>query len=93
MAEVNLPIDVIPGSSPPRFRWRQLVDTIGGSRYVDMEGALAVGAEKAVAILIDVTKRLMIECATLRGQVEAAKMDIPPPPSLPPAERSRRHRG
>lgn len=68
--EMVLPIDVVPGTNPPQFRWRQVVDTIAGKRVVNHEGALPPSVERAVETLIGVTKQLLMENAALQGQVK-----------------------
>lgn len=70
MEAVKLPIDVIPGSNPPRFRWRQTIDTPDGRRSVDHEAGLPPTVEVAVVRLIGIAKQLMMEVAALQGQVQ-----------------------
>ena len=53
---MTLPIDLIPGTRPPRFRWRQTVTTPAGDRVVNYEGVLPPAAEEAVAQLIALAK-------------------------------------
>lgn len=63
---MNLPIDLVPGSSPPKFRWRQTIDTLAGRTVVEHDGMLPPSVEDAVAALIKITKRLAAECEELR---------------------------
>ena len=70
-AEIQLPIDVVPGKTPPVFRWRQKVSTPTGDRVVYNEGMLPPNIEKAVADLITQAKRVMHDNAMLRGQVDS----------------------
>ena len=75
---MTLPIDVIPNTSPARFRWRQLVTT-PTDKMVECEGALTSAAEGAVMSLIALAKRQEQEIEGLRrmndglaSQVEVA---------------------
>lgn len=68
--EMVLPIDLVPGTNPPQFRWRQVVDTIAGKRVVNHEGVLPPSVERAVETLVGVTKQLLMENAGLQGQVK-----------------------
>ena len=70
-AIMNLPIDVIHGSNPPRFKWRQTIDTPAGSRTIDHDGCLPPTVENAVVLLLDLTKQVMRENAMLQGTVKA----------------------
>ncbi len=70
MATSNLPIDIVPGTSPPRFRWRQSVDTPIGRQVVDHEEGLPVIVEVAIVRLIGVARQLMMENATLHGTID-----------------------
>ena len=49
---MNLSIDVVPGTDPPRFRWKQMVQTPAGPYPVDYEGVLPSSVEGAVRTLI-----------------------------------------
>lgn len=69
---VKLPIDVIPGSDPPRFAWRRIIDTAGSREVIEMDGMVPVSIEKSLADLVQLTKRLARENASLRGQLRAA---------------------
>ena len=66
---MNLPIDVVPNTNPPVFRWRQSVSTINGNgiAVVDHEGLLPPSVETSVVLLLDITKQLMKENALLQG--------------------------
>lgn len=50
---MQLPIDLIPGSHPPKFRWSRAVPQI-----IPCEGNLPATCEKAVAELITLAKGL-----------------------------------
>ena len=69
--EIKLPIDVVLGSSPPRFVWRQVVGTMGGDghKIVEQEGCLPPSVEGAVKELVMLSKRLS-------GQVSALKAEV-----------------
>ena len=52
-----LPIDVLPGTSPPLFKWRQVVHTPSGSHTAECEGGLPVSVEQAVVSIISIAKQ------------------------------------
>lgn len=66
--DVRLPIDVVPNTAPPKFKWRQVVSTFDGAQEIEHEGTLPPSVETAVADLISLTKRLTVENARLRGK-------------------------
>jgi hypothetical protein len=66
---MDLPIDVVPGTTPPRFRWHFVVDTPVGKRCTQQEGSLPPVVEKAVADLIKLAKKLATECEALKKDV------------------------
>jgi hypothetical protein len=70
MESVRLPIDVVAGTDPPIFRWRQTVDTPSGRQVVDHEGSLGVVVEVAVVRIISIAKQLLHDNAVLRGEVD-----------------------
>ncbi len=63
---ISLPIDVVPGTDPPRFRWTQRVSTPLGPRELPCEGCLPPGAEQAVAALVAMVNRQQREVEHLR---------------------------
>lgn len=65
----RLPIEMVPGARPPKFRWRQVVSTPGGDRMVDHEGALPPSLEGAVATLIREAKYLESAYRALQERV------------------------
>ena len=68
---MNLPIDVVdPNQRPPRFRWRQTVDSIVGKRTVETEGPLPPAVEDAVLALVVLARAQAAEIAALKRQVE-----------------------
>lgn len=59
---MNLPIDVVPGSRPLKFRWRAVVSALGvGMRTVEHEGPLPPAVEGAVAELVAIAKQLIVD--------------------------------
>lgn len=68
---MNLPIDIVPNTNPPKFKWRNAVHTMNGTATQDCEGMLPPSCERAVEDLISVTKQALKDNAMLRGQVEA----------------------
>ena len=58
---MDLPIDLVPNSSPPRFVWKQTIDTPVGQRTIQHEGQLAPNVEMAIVSLIATVKRLLAE--------------------------------
>ncbi len=76
---MQLPIDIVPNTSPPIFRWGQVVDTIGGKQVVYHQEALSPTVEVALTRLITVAKQLAMDNATLQGQVAA----LTPTPTKP----------
>lgn len=67
---MNLPIDIVPGTNPPKFKWQQTVDALGGVRKVDCEGALPPSVEESVKALITLAKQQAQEIIGLRRMVE-----------------------
>lgn len=58
---MKLPIDVVPSSRPPQFRWQSRVGTPLGLRTVDHEGSLPASVEGAVADLVALARWLVEE--------------------------------
>ena len=75
---MDLPIDVIPGTTPPRFRWKQVVETMDGRQMVDHEGTLPPSVEGAAANLIAMVKALFAENKELWKRISET-----PKPSAP----------
>lgn len=69
---INLPIDVVPGSSPPRFLWRQIIDSPIGSRILEHEGCLPPNVEEAVKALVYLAKELQRDNEKLKADLKAA---------------------
>jgi hypothetical protein len=71
---MNLPIDIIPNTAPPKFHWRQTVNTPVGARTVEYDGELPATVEQAVVDLIGIAKQLAAENEALR--LEKASLDL-----------------
>ena len=69
---MNLPIDVILGTNPPKFRWRQVVSAPTGKHVVEHEGLLPPAVEGAVADLVGIAKQLAGEKMVLEGSIRMA---------------------
>ena len=69
---MELPIDVIPGPGPLRFRWEWTVDTVVGPRTQVCEGSLASPIEPAVVALIGIARAQAVEVERLKEQLIAA---------------------
>ena len=67
---MNLPIDLIPNTTPPRFRWRQVIDTPIGKKTIEHEGLLPPSVESAVAALVGITKQQVIEIENQSKQLD-----------------------
>lgn len=79
MSEMQLPIDLIPGTTPPRFRWRRKVDTVVGVVDVEHEGCMPSSVEDSVVKLLDMTKKLAKDNDELRRSAG----QLPPKRELP----------
>lgn len=85
---MKLPIEVVPNTDPPVFRWRQTVSTPIGTKTVDHLGRLPPAVEQTIVLLIDVARQLAKENAILQGSLESAnkrleEQDAEPPPVAP----------
>ena len=69
---MELPIDVVPNTNPPLFRWTQVAGTTGDP-VQECEGMLPPSCETAVAALICMAKAAIKDNAMLAGQLEAAR--------------------
>lgn len=74
---MKLPIDLIPNSHPPRFRWVQVVRTLGISTAVTHTGTLPTNVEDAVAKLVMMCKSQQEEIEVLRKKLESMSKPIP----------------
>lgn len=82
----TLPIELIPGSHPSRFKWSRIVDTPTGRRTIQCEGCLTASVEDAVAKLIGIAKQQEKDIRTLMEQnAELRKTQTPKqtPPAAP----------
>lgn len=86
----QLPIDVIPGTNPPRFRWRLKVDTIAGPKVVESEGLVLPSIESALVELISMVKKLQLENAVLRQAEKQQRESVSAP--VAPANRGQTNR-
>ena len=91
---MNLPIDVVPRTDPPIFRWRHTV----GATVQECEGLLPAGVEQAVVDLVQVAKRAMMDNAMLTGRVDtleskagerAGTLVVAQPPIMPSPKNKR----
>ena len=62
---MNLPIEHIPGTDPPRFVWQQVLE----GNTIDHSGPLWPTVEGAVVKLIELARKLVKENAGLRGKL------------------------
>ncbi len=61
----RLPIDVVPNTNPPIFRWRSMVDTMGGVRTQELTGRMMPSLETPILELILLVKRQAEEIKVL----------------------------
>lgn len=77
--EFTLPIDVVPGTDPPLFRWRHTVSTPAGPRTVDCGGPLPPSVEGAVRELIGRARQLQVFKTWVHAYLDAHKVPHHPP--------------
>ena len=70
---ITLPIDIVPGYNPPVFKLKQVVDTLNGKQVREHQDAMPVTIEVAMTRLISVTKQLLMENASLHGEIKSLK--------------------
>lgn len=70
---MNLPIDVIPGTNPPRFRWKQTVSTPDGTKTVECEGNVPAGVEQALVAVIALAKKSAVTLDELHMEIKDLK--------------------
>lgn len=83
---MNLPIDRILNTTPPRFRWRQVIDTPIGKKTVEHEGLVPPSMEMAVEALVMIAKQLNTKVVALTTENELLKKqvaDLIEPPPFP----------
>lgn len=66
-ANMKLPIELIPNTSPPRFKWKQL---LSDGRMVIHEGSLPPNLEGAISRLIGMMEDRIEDVIRLRKQIE-----------------------
>jgi hypothetical protein len=71
---MDLPIDVIPNTAPPKFRWKQVVQTPVGEQTVEYQSTLTPTIEVALVKLVGVAKLLAAENKASRER-EAKHLD------------------
>lgn len=67
MSKQELPLDVVPGTYPPRFAWKQRVDTPSGTTLIQNEGTLPASVEEAAFELVTLAKALAVKCDKLQA--------------------------
>lgn len=102
---MTLPINLIPNTQPPRFRWKQVVSTPSGNHTVDHEGTLPAPVESAVMDLIRVARRQELEIEKLQNTIremdtritemtrQQHEINVPVEPAAPPVSSSRKGKG
>lgn len=73
---MNLPIEMVPDSNPPRFRWRRVVDTPLGSKVITCEGSLPASVEGPVATVIGIVQQLHYENNRLKAELNALRATL-----------------
>ncbi len=68
----KLPIELVPNTTPPRFRWEQLVDSINGMKKVTYEDAVRASFEKPLVELINMANLLTERLGLAGGKLEKA---------------------
>lgn len=66
----TIPIEVVPNTNPPRFRWRQTLSTPNGIMTLDHEGSLPPTVENVVVELISLARQQAQEIVGLRRNLE-----------------------
>lgn len=70
----QLPIDMVPGTKPPKFVWSQAISDLSGNpRRIECSGELPQSIETPVVDLIRLAKQLLRDNAGLQEQIEALK--------------------
>lgn len=81
----KLPIDVIPNTNPPRFRWMKIFDKHTHPRKVQCEGVLDPSVEEAVLALIEYAKDLEKGCEAALKRISALEEELTQRPTPRPA--------
>lgn len=69
---MKLPIEYIPGTDPPRFRWKQRITSPVGTQVIDYEGLLVPSAEQALKHLCVLADWQAREINKLKKQLDEA---------------------
>lgn len=73
---MDLPIDLIPNTHPPRFRWKHTVVTPIGQKTVECTGIMLPGVEESLITLITMAKKQAGEIAVLKQQIEGLHAQV-----------------
>lgn len=76
LEKMKLPIDIVPGTNPPQFKWSMIVDMPGGPKTIEFQECIPSYLEKAVETLIDITKQQQLELVSLREQVQSLEESL-----------------
>ncbi len=68
---MKLPIDVVPNTNPPTFRWTQTVGTLGADAVQDCEGMLPPSCERAVEAVIKIARTALEDNVILRSKMDS----------------------
>lgn len=64
---MKLPIQRVPGTTPPKFRYKQTVDLpAGGTQVVQHEGCVSSSMETALCDLLRIAEQLAAENEKLK---------------------------
>ncbi len=80
---MNLPIDVIPNSKPPRFRWKQAVSTPNGTKIIEYEGSVMLTIEQPLLELLALVRQQHLDNVELRKKLELLTPKAAPPQPTP----------
>jgi hypothetical protein len=73
---MDLPIEIVPNTSPPRFRWKRTVSTLNGTSTVACEGTVPPQLECVLSDLIAAAKKLQAFKDWVHRYLDA--QDVPP---------------
>ena len=79
---MKLPIEIIPNTNPPRFKWEQVFDATGNPRIVQCEGVFPASMESAVAALIGYAKARDAQLADAEARIHALEEEISKRPPI-----------
>lgn len=66
---MNLPIEIIPNTNPPQFKWKQVVNTINGTAEQECSGLLPPSIDNVVKQLLFICKSTIKDNIQLQKQV------------------------